>query len=93
MDNNYKWCAALSYIFFGLVWFVLDPTVRKNNFVKYHVHYAFWLWISAIILQLVAVFLFAFFYLWILVAIALFVFSLLGVIIALEGKKISPFKI
>ncbi len=37
--DNSKICAAISYLFpIGLAWYLLDENMKKNKFVKFHVH-------------------------------------------------------
>ncbi len=87
MDHDDRWCAVLSYVFIGLVWYALHRSMRRNSFVTFHALQALWLWIAAVVLQLLAGFISFLFFLWIVAAAALFVFALTGMFIALEGRK------
>lgn len=51
--NQETWCAALSYLFIGLVWFAVDDTMKKNNFVKFHVKQALVIIIFGALLSIV----------------------------------------
>ncbi len=35
--NNANLCAALAYVFIGIVWYFIDDKMKKDKFVKYHV--------------------------------------------------------
>lgn len=50
-QNNEKLIAGLSYIIVGLIWYLLDETYKKNEFVKFHVKQGLNLLIIAIILN------------------------------------------
>ena len=88
MDDTH-WCAALSYLFIGLVWYALHPSMRKDSFATFHARQAFWLWLGAVVLQLVATLIPFLFFLWIVTAVALFLFALSGMFISLEGRRDS----
>ena len=47
------WCAALSYLFVGLIWFAVDDTMKQNRFVKFHVKQALVLIIIGVLLGIV----------------------------------------
>ena len=84
-DEN--WCAALSYLFIGIIWFILDDKMRKNSFVKFHVKQGLVLLIAVIILQILSVILFILIFVWWLVGVLLFVLGIIGLIYALDNKQ------
>ena len=82
-----NWCAALSYVFVGLLWYLLDDKMRKSSFVKFHVKQALVLLIAVLLLEILSTVLFFIFFVWWLVGLFLFIIGLLGVIYALDNQE------
>jgi uncharacterized membrane protein len=51
--SNEKICAILSYLFIGLIWYMIDEKIKKSSFVKYHVKQGLVLLIAAIIYSVI----------------------------------------
>lgn len=81
------WCAVLSYLFIGFIWFLLDNRMKKNIFVKYHSKEALIFWIAIVFVSAASQFFDAFFLLWDLLSLLLFVIGISGFITALNGKQ------
>jgi len=50
LTENEKLCAFLSYLYLGLIWYLVDEKIRKSNFVKYHVKQGLLLLITNLVL-------------------------------------------
>ena len=48
--SNEKLCAILSYLYIGLIWYLLDDKLKKSDFAKYHVKQGLVLLITNLIL-------------------------------------------
>jgi uncharacterized membrane protein len=48
-----KACAALSYILIGIIWYLVDEKMKKNEFAKFHVKQGLVLLITSIIINVV----------------------------------------
>ncbi len=86
-DKN--WCAALSYLFVGILWFALDDNMRKDSFVRFHAKQGLVLLIAVIALNMLSSLLPFLALVWWLLGLGLFVLGLLGFIFALDHKKKS----
>lgn len=84
-----RWCAALSYLIVGLIWYFFDDQMKKDSFVKYHVKQGLVLLISVIILQVLLTLMAFLMLIWLLLGLFLFVIGLIGVVYALEHKEKS----
>jgi uncharacterized membrane protein len=82
-----RWCAALSYLFIGIIWYFLDERLKKDSFVKFHVKQGLVLLITLIMLRMLASLITFFFIIWLFVGIGLLVIGLIGIVYALENKK------
>jgi uncharacterized membrane protein len=51
--NNEKLCAVLSYLYIGLLWYLLDEKIKKSEFAKYHVKQGLVLLITNIVLGVI----------------------------------------
>ncbi len=91
-DNSVA-CAALSYLFpIGLIWYLVDENMKKNNFVQFHVRQSlaafvvvFAAWIVVSVLAVISLgFLW---YLSFIVWIAGLMWFIQGLVYSLSGKK------
>lgn len=82
-----RWCAALSYLVVGLIWYFLDDNMKKDSFVKYHVKQGLVLLISVITLQVLLSLMTFLTIVWMLMGLFLLVIGLIGVVYALEHKE------
>ena len=82
-----KICAILSYLLVGIVWFFADESMRKDEFVKYHVKQA----LGLIILSFVgsALLMVSMVLVWLmpLFQLVVFVLAIIGIINAAQGRQ------
>jgi len=82
-----RWCAALSYLLVGLIWYFFDDNMKKDPFVKYHVKQGLVLLMSLITLQVLLSLMIFLTVVWLLMGLFLLIIGLIGVVYALEYKK------
>lgn len=82
-----RWCAALSYLVVGLIWYFLDDSMKKDPFVKYHVKQGLVLLLSVIALQVLSSLIIFLTIVWMLMGLFLLIIGLIGVVYALEHKE------
>jgi uncharacterized membrane protein len=86
-----KACAALSYILIGVIWYFVDENMKKNTFAKFHAKQGIvlmiaWIaWSVAVSILMVPLF-FLFFVAWLLYLVP-WVFVVLGILNAVNGKE------
>lgn len=89
--DNSKICAVLSYILIGLIWYLVDESVKKNAFAKYHVKQGLVLLIFAIIVWIVdAILMFIPVIGWLAIVILellLLVLVIIGIVNAINDKQ------
>lgn len=87
MKDN-KLCAALSYVLIGIIWFVADKKMKRDKLVKFHVKQAIVLFVTSIVLSILATaipIIGGLIYL--LVELFILVLWILGIVSALGGKR------
>lgn len=82
-----RWCAALSYIIVGVIWYFVDDRMKKDLFVKFHAKQGLVLILSIITLQVLSSLVIFLTILWIIIGIFLLILGLIGIIYALEDKE------
>lgn len=85
--ENEKLCAVLSYLFIGLIWYLIDEKIQKSKFAKYHVKQGLVLLITNIILCIIAGIPFFGWIIAPLIYIIILVLMVLGIISALADKE------
>lgn len=82
-----RWCAALTYLLVGIIWFFSDKKMKENKFVKFHTKQALTLLLTVIALQVLANIVPVLAPLWFIVGMFLLILGLIGVVHALEHKE------
>lgn len=88
-NENEKACAILSYLFIGIIWYLLDEKLKNNTLVKFHVKQSLVLIIFSIIINIVGTMLpvIGWFIILPLGSLLVFILAILGIINALNGKE------
>lgn len=86
-STTQRWCAALSYLIFGLLWYAFDSSIKHTVFLKFHVRQSVIFLLGLVIVQVLAE-LFAFIpFLWSVLALFLLFVGIAGILHALRGEK------
>jgi uncharacterized membrane protein len=87
LHYNRRWCAALSYLLVGVIWYFLDEKMKRDDFVKFHVKQGLVLLISILALQVLSTLMILLTFLWFVIGLFLLIIGLIGVVYALENKE------
>ncbi len=90
-DNDSTICAALSYLFVGLIWYFLDNKMRKNAFAKFHANQAIVVMLFAIAGSIISIVPIVGWIVSFVVTILVIVWIILGILFSLSGKKAKMF--
>ncbi len=84
-----KLCAILSYILVGMIWWLADEKMKKNNFAKFHFKQALVLLIVSVIINIVGTIIpiIGWFIILPLGGLFTLVLWILGIINAIQGKE------
>jgi uncharacterized membrane protein len=84
-------CALLSYLLIGIIWYFADEKMKKNSFAKFHAKQGIVLLIAAIAWSILLsilwpIWVYLWFLMWLLELVP-WVFVVMGIINALNGKE------
>ena len=84
---NEIWCAALSYSYIGLLWFLFDKDIRKKQFVKFHVKQSILLLFLLLIFEMMMGLMPFLSIIWLIFILLIFLLSIIGFFYSIEAKR------
>lgn len=88
-SSDKTFCAALSYLVVGLIWYAVDDSMKKDKYVTFHVKQGLVLLIASLVVNIIGTIIpfIGWFIILPIGSLLLFIAGLIGFIRAIQGKE------